>query len=1564
MPNYHPAAQSLIHGLSDFWAQYFKELPLLEEMYRGVEIDLGQAYLDLLTLLLNNSVQDTALFNREYFKLLRLREDATTYASDGRFGVDVPSDVVSIKYVNNRVFGSTTALEQDRDFVYDSAAHSILFYADPFGAYRALDLGALSVVSRVPRTDITIELVDTGAPTPVVTRTDYAITVSYDAPTATAATLVAVLNTSELSSGLLRATLPLGDTSVGASLVTPTGGPLALQRQNSAPLDGFATRTFDVVFGTRFIDTSINWLTTDVQRGDVLRLLNGTHRGQEFPISLVRDNGLFLYSQAAPETLSAVEYVVLRSPVADRVEQELLPNPFTIIHDASQTVTVDAAAATLTFDGPVLPLNDLVVGDLVMLSSGLNAGTYRIREVLPGLPGVIVDGNGLVDETLVSAVWLSNVSVWSGSLSGELFAADANGIAVFTDPVALFTPDCGGGVLVLLHGGAWHRLEITQYVSTTEVWVRTTLSAAASLNWALAPLRNTSDTVTPTRFPPNQWLTPGEVTVLGRRYLDDQVLEYGRDYDVDVDAGRINPRSVWRAGYEIAITYSYRDAVYSPAALATASNDAELYTTPLRVVSAAAAFTPDMAGQYITLRGAAAAENNGAYLILSVDSTTQVSLEKLSGSAAAPDANNGSLSWDVQSRGTAYAGSDETTTTVTEIGAWSPDVLVDKYHLYYTYGYLINRVQTSSEAYRALIRGVFQLFVLGPTLERFESAISVVAGLPVVREDGEILLEYSSGAERDGTDGEFDGSRRLFTSVSANFVHADLELQLFIVDGPNRGRTYGIAAILSTDTVLLTETPTTSSGVSWELTRTGTQTVTTSKNTYTYPRAALLKDKILEPSNWGVLELRAFEVLSAVFTVTDYVETPRWWEHVTIPEELLTGYTPQRRQSTPTLFENVIGPADDGHIGDPGFFIGADSEGVEPDSIIANFGIDGLFYGDPLYPSRKTETYFESASAAFTAAHVGYSVDVYPDAFRIVEVVSATRVKIVSHIPLPYDGGSPQSWVLRTHTLPMRHTAAYIILDRFLKHHLFSVTFDAFLLDVLQSDVISDLQTLVFEAKPSYTYLVLTPSLLFDEIIRVTEPEFAVDTSLMMSGQGGEIVDANHSELYIDGSWTIGGWFRLIEETGTFTAPLAALTTPLGAPVAGYEKKLSRFAIDPATYTRASLPVPYAEYALRFLGSASGGEITIVGGEARLTTGLSNITNSVLLNYVELDPPAVNAGVWRIGRVIDGDTVVLDLPGAVAETGIDYSYYFNGTAEGICTIDSDGRSFFTRSDISFPFQAGDVGSHIRRPFPAATGPQVYRIAEFVNSTSVIVAEDTPVGDITLSLIDGYELTLAAGYFDAVPVTRTVEYYLHITSGTYIGDVVRLTGNVSPATALGATFFAAPDTGVSAQLVRRAHYTEGSPGGLWQLIEPLVIFDNRTAGDTEVTLPITGVDAGTVDYVAYGALCPIAPPSETYDASLGDTYYMIGGMAPYTRYTRNRTALDVSLVESPLYVGPPLPAPPPPLEPVYYITEDEYDMLTEDNDNMIAEDAAPVPTTYLTEDGLDMYTEDDDFMETE
>lgn len=201
---------------------------------------------------------------------------------------------------------------------------------------------------------------------------------------------------------------------------------------------------------------------------------------------------------------------------------------------------------------------------------------------------------------------------------------------------------------------------------------------------------------------------------------------------------------------------------------------------------------------------------------------------------------------------------------VRELAFWIPDAKYDDYNLYLNFGYLINRFEPSSESYKALIRGIIRYFVKGPTPNILTSALNVTVGLPVIREDYEIL----------------QGVETLSDKIR----------------------------------------------------------VTTQVRYYDFQLGTPLRDDILDEQNWAsvvgsdnALILNAFDHLSDIFKVYDYVNKSNWWYNLIIPQDLMPDQSRQRRTVTPVLDENKVNnPYGLFYVGDSGAFVGADDTGFVP----------------------------------------------------------------------------------------------------------------------------------------------------------------------------------------------------------------------------------------------------------------------------------------------------------------------------------------------------------------------------------------------------------------------------------------------------------------------------------------------------------------------------------------------------------------------------------------------------------------------------------------------------------
>lgn len=154
---------NFILGLSDLWVRMFKDRPTLEAMYAGMEIVVGQAYLDLLSNVLNISVRETPLFRKEFFHLLTVREDLVTYRpASGAYEFEITdANLHSFQYLYNKIFAPTTILENGIDFdIENEEKDFVVFKQNPFDwdgsglpvpgvAYRSLDVVVNGVTTRV-----------------------------------------------------------------------------------------------------------------------------------------------------------------------------------------------------------------------------------------------------------------------------------------------------------------------------------------------------------------------------------------------------------------------------------------------------------------------------------------------------------------------------------------------------------------------------------------------------------------------------------------------------------------------------------------------------------------------------------------------------------------------------------------------------------------------------------------------------------------------------------------------------------------------------------------------------------------------------------------------------------------------------------------------------------------------------------------------------------------------------------------------------------------------------------------------------------------------------------------------------------------------------------------------------------------------------------------------------------------------------------------------------------------------------------------------------------------------
>lgn len=119
------------------------------------------------------------------------------------------------------------------------------------------------------------------------------------------------------------------------------------------------------------------------------------------------------------------------------------------------------------------------------------------------------------------------------------------------------------------------------------------------------------------------------------------------------------------------------------------------------------------------------------YQVLTIVADDHVLLQTASGETPSFTFTTG-LSWRLES------------SVVRELSFWSPNVDIDWRTLQENFGYLVNRFEPTTESYKILIKGIFFYFLLGPSLQRVESALNVISDLPVAAADEELLTGYTA----------------------------------------------------------------------------------------------------------------------------------------------------------------------------------------------------------------------------------------------------------------------------------------------------------------------------------------------------------------------------------------------------------------------------------------------------------------------------------------------------------------------------------------------------------------------------------------------------------------------------------------------------------------------------------------------------------------------------------------------------------------------------------------------------------------------------------------------------
>jgi hypothetical protein len=602
---------------------------------------------------------------------------------------------------------------------------------------------------------------------------------------------------------------------------------------------------------------------------------------------------------------------------------------------------------------------------------------------------------------------------------------------------------------------------------------------------------------------------------------------------------------------------------------------------------------------------------------------------------------------------------------VREIGAWATDALVDEERLYRNFGSLLDRPRATSEAYRVFLMAVSRLFLLGPTFDRFESALNAVAELPLVRDDGEKLTAYSDGVAMTAGDGSLygmalghDGSlvnaTSRFISASAPFLATDVGANLRIVrDG--RVESYVVSTYVNASTVIVSPVPqdgaslqwdfrhpvladrlrvvggsyrftendvgalillasdahahnrgvfrivslddpltavldteygfVDESSVTWKLSRTGVQRVTTTRATYDIPLGIPMRDDVVDPASVGVLSFAAFEALTQAFRVRDYLEDPTWWHRVTIPEELMPGEG-SRRTVTPELIEHVYGALDGAQIGDEGLFYGRDDEGRESPRRAG----DVVWYGG----DRVVLAFAPGVTGARTrdvGQHLVISTEGFRGHFKVLGVETDGVTVKLARFPPPEadDVVAPRTLAGELPPILYRRSVAFVLMNRHLKYHSVQVRVDPSV--GLSTELLEDTLRVVRNAKPSHVFLFFETLTSFRDEVHVAE-DMLLDLNHQLTDP---LMFPNAQATYASTSLLrYGDCYRFVARTTAFT-PTPGLAQVLPTVLPGgvtAVRTLVKVAFDTNARVGGRRPVEGIDYSVNYVS----GEVTVGGG--------------------------------------------------------------------------------------------------------------------------------------------------------------------------------------------------------------------------------------------------------------------------------------------------------------------------------------------------------------------------------
>ena len=473
---------------------------------------------------------------------------------------------------------------------------------------------------------------------------------------------------------------------------------------------------------------------------------------------------------------------------------------------------------------------------------------------------------------------------------------------------------------------------------------------------------------------------------------------------------------------------------------------------------------------------------------------------------------------------------------VKELAVWAVDAEYDDFRLYTVYGHYFGPKKNSSETYRAFIRGLMQLYVFGPVLDRIESALNVMADLPVIRDDGEVLLGYDDGLDATSVQGGLDGvvsGGSTFTAASAAFVVGDVGKTLRISGATNgvNNNAFTITAYLSPtsvtlDTVWLANETT----LRWTHDH---QDGSVSGSIFTTATYAFVEQDIggfieitdaANAANKGIFEILALNSSMSVLLDAPnpfVIEAGLSWEYSKTDLQTVTttrtDYTFPRRVP---MQADVVNPANFNVLTFRVFDV------LTTAAVVTDYVKDPTWWFNKTLPTSIIDR--------------GLASDRVMSPVLLPNVVGEQGAFVIGD-PGFYIGADEDAVIPLDPLQPIHHhRAAFILMDRFLKTHYWSVTLDQNI--DLSGSLISEMQKVLDDLKPAHTSIYFNPFTEFRDEITINESILAPRPKIA--------IDKDYFDQ-IDNTWRVGSTWR-IGDTWKFSGSSGGVILANSGPAVGF----------------------------------------------------------------------------------------------------------------------------------------------------------------------------------------------------------------------------------------------------------------------------------------------------------------------------------------------------------------------------------------------------------------------------